>query len=122
MDDFITQVLGIKDDGIKVLGVKETPNTLTVTIERKITFHYCDLCGFRMHSKGISTRHVNHPVLHQGRQLILEIKQRRWICSNPCCKAIETDEFSFVEKLRKNTNILFPMMFMMRTRGQLESL
>lgn len=36
MDDFITQILGIKDDGIKVLGVKETPNTLTVTIERKI--------------------------------------------------------------------------------------
>lgn len=27
MDDFITQVLGIKDDGIKVLGVKETPRT-----------------------------------------------------------------------------------------------
>ena len=61
MDDFITQVLGIKDDGIKVLGVKETPNTLTVTIERKITFHYCDLCSFRMHSKGM---HVNHPVIH----------------------------------------------------------
>ena len=105
MDDFITQILGIKDDGIKVLGVKETPNTLTVTIERKITFHYCDLCGFRMHSKGINTRHVNHPVLHQGRRLVLEIKQRRWLCSNPCCKAVETDEFSFVEKRRRNTNI-----------------
>lgn len=105
MDNFITQILGIKDDGIKVLCVKETHDTLTVTIEREITFHYCDLCGFRMHSKGINIRHVNHPVLHQGRRLTLEIRQRRWICSNPNCKAINTDEFSFVEKRRRNTNM-----------------
>ena len=101
----ITQILDIKDSGIKVLAVKETTATRTVTIEKEITFHFCPVCGCRMYSKGIYTRHVNHPIMQDGLRLILEIKQRRWRCSNNACGYTETDEFSFVDKNRRNTNL-----------------
>lgn len=101
----ITEILDIKDSGIKVLAVKETNSTRTVTIEKELTFHFCPACGCRMYSKGIYTRHVNHPIMQDGLRLILEIKQRKWQCSNLACKSFETDEFSFVDKKRRNTNI-----------------
>lgn len=101
----ITEILDIKDSGIKILAVKDTVSTRTVTIEKEITFHFCPVCGCRMYSKGIYTRHVNHPILQDGLRLILEIRQRKWQCSNKSCKTFETDEFSFVDRNRRNTNI-----------------
>ena len=103
--NIITDILDIKDSGIKVIAVKETTTTKTVTIEKEITFHFCPICGCRMYSKGIYTRHVNHPIMQDGLRLIIEIRQRKWQCSNPTCKAFETDEFSFVDKRRRNTNL-----------------
>lgn len=104
MDNHITQLLGIKDDGIKVLQIKDTAKTKTITIERIPTLHFCPHCKCRMYSKGIYTRKVNHPILQGGVRLILEVRQRRWQCQNSACKHIETDEFSFVNKYRRNTN------------------
>ena len=37
--------------------------------------------------------------------MTLKIIKRRWQCTNPDCKAIESDEFSFVDKYRRNTNM-----------------
>ena len=105
MDNHITQLLDIKDSGITVLQVKETSTTKTVLLEKQLTYHFCPVCGCRMHSKGIYLRKVNHPILQDGKQLILHIRQRRWICSSPSCRNIETDEFSFVDKGRRNTNL-----------------
>ena len=101
----IIQILDIKDSGIKVLAIKETATTRTVTIEKEITYHFCPVCGCRMYSKGIYTRHVNHPIMQDGLRLILEIRQRKWQCSNTACKEFESDEFSFVDKNRRNTNL-----------------
>ena len=105
MNNNIIEILDIKESGIKVLAVKETNFTRTVTIEKELTYHYCPVCGCRMYSKGIYTRHVNHPIMQDGLRLILEIKQRKWQCSNVACKDFETDEFSFVDKHRRNTNL-----------------
>ncbi|HHW95533.1 MAG TPA: transposase [Mogibacterium sp.] len=58
-----------------------------------------------MHSKGIYPRTVNHPVMQDGLQLILVVNQRRWQCTNPVCRHIVTDEFSFVEKYKHNTKL-----------------
>lgn len=101
----IIEILDIKDAGIKILAVRENSSTKTVTIEKEITYHFCPVCGCRMYSKGIYIRHVNHPIMQDGLRLILEIRQRKWQCSNPACKVFETDEFSFVDKNRRNTNI-----------------
>ena len=105
MTNIITDIIDIKDTGIKVIAVKETTRDKIVTIEKKVSAHYCDVCGFRMYSKGIYTRHINHPIMQDGLHLILELRQRRWQCSNPSCQVIETDEFSFVDKHRRNTNM-----------------
>lgn len=105
MDYDIIKLLGIKDSGIKVLEIKESTTARTVTIEKEPVAHYCSACGFRMYSKGRETRTVNHPVMQDGLKLTLKIIKRRWQCTNPDCKAIESDEFSFVDKYRRNTNI-----------------
>jgi len=105
MDNNIIEILDIKDTGIKVLSVKENAKTRTITLEKEISIHYCDLCGCKMNVKDIYLRHVNHPIMQDGLTLILEIKQRRWRCTNPTCKHTETDEFSFVDKRRRNTNL-----------------
>lgn len=98
MDNHITQLLGIKDDEINVLQIKEKASIKTVVIERKPQIHFCPHCGHRMYSKGIYIRKVNHPVMQDGMQLILEVHQRRWLCKNESCRYIETDSFSFIDK------------------------
>ena len=105
MDNDITKLLDIKDSGISILRIDETSTAKKVYLEKALTYHFCPVCGCRMHSKGIYQRTVNHPILQDGKRLILCIRQRRWICSNPNCKNIETDEFSFVDKGRRNTNL-----------------
>lgn len=105
MDYDIIKLLGIKDSCIKVLEIKESSTTRTVTIEKELFAHFCPACGFRMYSKGRETRTVNHPVMQDGLKLTLKIIKRRWQCTNPDCRAIESDEFSFVDKYRRNTNI-----------------
>lgn len=104
MNNDITKLLGITDAGIRVLSVKETTSTRTIELEKIPGIHYCHVCGCRMYSKGIYRRRMNHPVMQDGLALILLVKQRRWECINPDCRTIETDEFSFVGKHRRNTN------------------
>ena len=105
MDNDITKLLGIKDDGIKVLSIKETSHARIIEIEKVPGIHFCPICGCRMYSKGIYRRKVNHPVLQDGLSLVLQLNQRRWQCINPDCRTIETDEFSFVSRHRRNTNL-----------------
>ena len=90
MDNDITKLLDIKDSGISILRIDETSTAKKVYLEKALTYHFCPVCGCRMHSKGIYQRTVNHPILQDGKRLILCIRQRRWICSNPNCKNIET--------------------------------
>ena len=105
MDNDIIKLLGIKEAGIRVLKVSDTKASHIVAIEKEPASHYCPVCGMRMYSKGIYTRKVNHPVMQDGRSVILEIHQRRWQCTNPECKDIETDQFSFVSRYRRNTDL-----------------
>lgn len=105
MNNDIIKLLNIKDAGINVISVRETTTTRTVELEKEPGFHYCPVCGCRMYSKGIYKRKVNHPIMQDGLRLILQVNQRRWQCSNPSCKEIETDHFSFIEKHRRNTNV-----------------
>ena len=105
MNNDITKLLDLKDSDIKVLQINEKNSVRTVVLEKELTVHFCQACGCRMYSKGIRKRFVNHPIMQDGFQLVLEIHQRRWQCSNPDCRDIETDHFSFVDKRRRNTNI-----------------
>ena len=103
--DNIIKFLNFEDDGLEEIDQVIKDGKRYLTIQQKPTPHFCPICSYRMHSKGITERTVNHPVMQDGMQLILIIKQRRWQCTNPDCKNIITDEFSFVEKYKRNTKL-----------------
>jgi hypothetical protein len=57
-----------------------------------------------MHSRGIKTRTISHPILQDGYELILLLKQRRWRCTNEQCSREENETFNFIGKRRRNTS------------------
>ena len=101
----IIELLDIKDENIVVKDVVIKGSCKEILLEQKIREHYCPICSFRMYSKGIYVRHVNHPILQDGTHLTLTIRQRRWQCSNPTCRNMETDKFSLVDSRKRNTNV-----------------
>lgn len=56
-----------------------------------------------MHSRGIKTRTINHPVLQDSFALEIRLRQRRWRCTNERCKYEENESFNFVDKHCRNT-------------------
>ena len=103
--DNIIKYLNFEDDGLEVLDQRVEKGKRILTIQKKPVTHFCPVCSCRMHSKGISPRTINHPVMQDGLQLILIVNQRRWQCTNAACKNIITDEFSFVERYKRNTKL-----------------
>lgn len=100
----ITELLDLEDSDIFISDISISGTTKTLTIETHPIPHYCPTCGFRMHSRGIKTRTINHPVLQDGYEVILKLKQRRWRCTNPQCAYEANESFRFVNKQRRNTN------------------
>ena len=105
MNHDIIKLLDLKDSDLIIDGPVIKKNKKILTVTKKLEPVFCPVCGSRMHSKGIYTRTVNHPVLQDGYQLILELKQWRWRCTYPLCDNILNDSFSFVQPNKRNTNI-----------------
>jgi len=104
MTDITTKLLGIEDDSIRILSVKTHDKFKDIFIERLYEPQYCPFCHFRMYPKGIRQRTVNHPVMQDGFALRIIIKQRRFKCQNKDCGYLMQEQFSFVDKRRRNTN------------------
>ncbi len=105
MQNNIIDLLGFKDKDIKARVTKSTPYNLEVTVEKICKPRYCPVCGHRMYSKGPYTRTLNHPILQDGRKITILLKQRRFKCTNPVCGKFETEQFSFIERYKHNTNM-----------------
>lgn len=105
MQNIIIDILGFKDRDIKARVTKSTPYNLEVTVEKICKPRYCPVCGHRMYSKGPYTRTLNHPILQDGRKVTILLKQRRFKCTNPVCGKFETEQFSFIERYKHNTNM-----------------
>ena len=103
--DNIIEFLNFEDDGLEVLDQKVEDGKRILTLQKRPAPHFCPVCSYRMHSKGITPRTINHPIMQDGLQLVLIVDQRRWQCTNPACRNIITDEFSFVEKYKRNTKL-----------------
>lgn len=103
--DNIIEFLNFEDEGLEVLDQKVENGRRILNLQKKPGAHFCPVCSYRMHSKGITPRTINHPVMQDGLQLVLIVRQRRWQCTNPACRHIVTDEFSFVEKYKRNTKL-----------------
>ena len=105
MSDNIIQLLNFEDSNLETEPVQIVNGKRILIIRQKLYPHYCPCCSYRMHSKGIYERTVNHPVMQDGIPLILKVQQRRWKCTNPVCNYTSTDEFSFVEKYKHNSSV-----------------
>lgn len=100
----ITDLLDLEDADIIISGIQIQDQTKTLTLETPPTAHFCPSCRFRMHSRGVKNRTINHPILQDNYSLILVLKQRRWRCTNPECLYDISESFKFVNKQRRTTN------------------
>lgn len=102
MNDIIN-ILGLEDDSVQITNIAICDMVKTITVEKVLVPTFCPVCGGRMHSKGITVRTINHPVLQDGFQLVIQLKQRRWKCT--LCKNSATDAFKFVSPYKHSTNV-----------------
>lgn len=100
----ITDLLDLEDTDIIISDIQIQGQTKTLTLETPPVSHYCPSCGYRMHSRGVKKRTINHPILQDNYSLILILKQRRWRCTNPECLYDISESFRFVNKQRRTTN------------------
>lgn len=103
----IIDILNLVDADIEITDSVCTDNTLTIFISKKDSEHFCPLCGHILHSKGSSVRTINHPILQDGRKVVLMLKKRKWQCSrNPQCPHFESDSFSFAPAYQHSTTLV----------------
>lgn len=106
MTDSIIDVLNLVDDDLIITDHKTINQTLYVELEKKLSPMYCPLCGSRMYSKGIYQRTINHPVLQDGRKVILNVKRRKWKCSSSLCNYMNSDNFKLFAAYKHSSNLL----------------
>lgn len=100
----ITEFLDLEDTNITVADISISGTTKTITLITEPELHYCPVCASRMHSRGIKSRTIQHPILQDHYQVILILKQRRWRCTNKSCLYESNETFRFVGKHRRTTN------------------
>lgn len=100
----ITEFLDLEDADLIVSSSTIEGLRKVLTLEVPATAHFCPCCGFKMHSRGIHIRTISHPILQDGYELILHLKQRRWRCTNADCRYETNEQFRFVNKHRRRTN------------------
>ena len=118
--NIITDLLDLEDSDIFISETRIEGTRKYLTLETHPSAHYCPCCNYRMHSRGIKQRTVSHPILQDGYELILLLKQRRWRCTNPDCLFESNEEFRFVNRHRRSTNAT-DMMIVLAFRDLSES-
>lgn len=102
----ITTLLELEDPSITIEDISIEGRVKTITLSTPPEIRFCPECGFRMHSRGIRTRNVNHPILQDTYQVVLLLKQRRWRCTNDLCRREENEDFNFIGKRCRSTNAI----------------
>ena len=103
--DNIIKFLNLEDSDVELVDQRIESKRRIVTIRKKLAPHFCPVCSYRMHSKGIYPRTINHPIMQDDLQLVLIVHQRRWQCTNPVCRNIVTDEFLLFDKYKHNSKL-----------------
>ena len=100
----ITDLLDLEDNDVIISNIDVQGQTKVLTLETPPTAQFCPVCGFRMYSRGVKKRTINHPILQDNYSLVLILKQRRWRCINPDCHYSTNESFKFVNKSRRMSN------------------
>ena len=66
----ITDLLDLEDSDIILSEILIEGQTKTIFLETPPVAHYCPTCGYRMHSRGVKNRTINHPILQDGYSLV----------------------------------------------------
>ena len=112
MNNFITYLLNLKDaHKLNSEIIPSPPSELVIRLEYPPEAKFCPVCGFRMHSKGVYIRTVNHQILQDGHKLVLKLHQHKWKCQNTECGHLVSDSFPFVGKNRRVTNAIDFLIF-----------
>ena len=72
----ITELLNLEDSDIYVSNIQIIDTKKIITVETHASIHFCPHCNFKMHSRGIRERTINHPVLQDGYECIIKLRQR----------------------------------------------
>ena len=102
--NIITSLLDIEDNALELLSCEVQELKKIVTLGSAPAPHFCSKCSYKMHSRGINARTINHPILQDGYQLVIKLKQRRWRCTNSDCLYESNEHFKLVNRYRRNTN------------------
>lgn len=102
--DFI-DLKDCEDVDVKDVIIDDDNRTKTIVMERKYSAMFCPECGQRMYSKGFYTRHINHPVLDDGYRVVIELRQRKYRCTNQECNTYINEPFNFVGANKRTTYI-----------------
>lgn len=97
----LSSLAGTIDDDLIVEYGGESDNYIYINIEKKASPVYCPNCNTRMYSKGSILRKVRHPITHNGKQIIINLKQRKYRCTNKLCNLYLNEEFSFVDRYKQ---------------------
>lgn len=107
----ITSVNGNVDNDLIVSPGEESDSKIYIDIERRLKTTHCPNCFSKMYSKGPVIRTIKHPILQNGKLLIIRLKQRKYRCTNQECNLYLNEEFGFVEKY-KQTSVMLPYMIL----------
>ena len=99
--NIITSLLDIEDNDLELLSCEVQGLKKIVTLGSMPTPHFCPQYFYKMHSRGIKTRTINLPVLQDGYQLIIKLRQRRWRCTNTDCLYESNEHFKLVNRYRR---------------------
>lgn len=100
----ITDLLDLEDIDLTISDIQIQGQTKNLFLESKPVAHFCPSCGYKIHSRGVKQRKINHPILQDNYKLVLILKQRRWRCTNPDCRYDTSETFKFVNRNRRTTN------------------
>ena len=59
----ITDLLDLEDNDVIIKNIDIQGQTKVLTLETPPTAHFCPVCGFRMYSRGVKERTINHTLL-----------------------------------------------------------
>lgn len=102
----IINLLNLEDKNIEISKIvrDDTAKIKYIYVHTNVSKRFCPICDMRMHSRGTRQRTVNHPMLQDGYELIILLKQRRWRCTNPACGLEMNEGFNFVNPRRRFSN------------------
>lgn len=91
------------DDSLIIDEISSDGGNKNIVISKRPSVVFCPDCGFRMHSKGLYPRKVNHPIFQDQSNTTIIVKQRKWNC--PHCNKYQNEEFPFLQRYSHHSNV-----------------